>query len=81
MDTQKLVKDILKQQLQLGDAVNGFTADTPLLGEIPELDSMGVVNVITAIEDSLGCAIEDDEINADAFTTFGALVAFVESKL
>jgi len=52
-----------------------------LLGELPELDSMGVVNIITAIEENLGCVIDDDEISAEAFETFGSLMQFIESKL
>jgi acyl carrier protein len=78
---ETLVKNILKQQLQLGAAVDAYTADTPLLGAIPELDSIGVVNLITAIEENVGCVIDDDEIDADIFATLGSLVAFVESKI
>jgi acyl carrier protein len=80
MAIEKLVKNILRQHLQLGDTVDSYDAQTPLLGAIPELDSIGVVNIITAIEDHLGCTIEDDEITADIFTTLGSLVAFVGSK-
>ncbi|PPD43546.1 MAG: acyl carrier protein [Methylobacter sp.] len=81
MAIEKLVKNILRQHLQLGDVVDSFNADTPLLGALPELDSMGVVNIITAIEENVGCVIEDDEISADLFSTFGSLTAFVESKV
>jgi len=81
MDIEKIIKAILKQHLQLGDEVNSFTRGTPLLGALPELDSMGVVNIITAIEENFGCTIEDDEISAESFESFGSLVDFVESKL
>lgn len=81
MNVEKLVKDILKQHLQLGDSVDRFTPETALLGNLPELDSMGVVNIVAAIEQSVSCAIDDDEINADVFATLGSLMSFVESKL
>ncbi len=81
MDTESLVKNILKQQLQLGSQVNAFNRNTALLGVLPELDSMGVVNIITALEEQLGCMIEDDEIDAEVFETLGSLVTFVEQKL
>jgi len=81
MDIEKIIKSILKQHLQLGDEVNSFTRETPLLGALPELDSMGVVNIITAIEENFGCTIEDDEISAESFESFGSLVDFVTSKL
>lgn len=81
MDIDKFVKDVLQQALHLDNGVRDFQASTPLLGSLPELDSIGVVNIITLIEDQLGCGVEDDEINAEVFETFGSLVAFIESKL
>lgn len=81
MNTYKLVKDILRQALNLSSSLDSVDLDTPLLGSLPELDSVGVVNIITLIEDQLGCNVEDDEISAEVFETFGSLVSFVESKL
>lgn len=81
MNIEKLVKDILKQQLQLGSKADSFNENTILLGNLPELDSVGVVNIITAIEEQLNCSIDDDEINAEVFETFGSLVEFVRNKL
>lgn len=81
MDIEKLLKSILQQHLQLGELVNSFSTDTILLGALPELDSMGVINIITAIEESFGCEIEDDEISAEVFETLGSLIQFIESKL
>lgn len=81
MDIEKLVKNILKQQLQLGARSDDLTLDTALLGALPEMDSMGVVNIITALEDQVGCTIDDDEIDAEVFATLGSLVEFVERKL
>lgn len=81
MNIEELVKNILKQQLQLGDRANQLTHDTPLIGAMPEMDSMGVVNIITALEEQTGCAIDDEEISAEIFETLGSLIAFVDSKL
>lgn len=80
MDIEKLVKNILKQQLQLGARADELTLDTVLLGALPEMDSMGVVNIITALEDQIG-TIDDDEIDAEVFATLGSLVEFVGRKL
>ena len=57
-----------------------FTADTPLLGSIPELDSMAVVQIITAIEEQLGVTVNDDEISAETFATLGSLARFIAEK-
>jgi acyl carrier protein len=74
------IKRILGTTLQLGDRSHALTEATPLLGNIPEMDSMAVVTVLTAIEDHYGIVIEDDEIGADVFATVGTLVAFVAAK-
>lgn len=60
--------------------VAAFTADTPLFGALPELDSMAVASVLTELEDRLGILIEDDEIDGEMLETFGALVAFAARK-
>jgi acyl carrier protein len=56
-------------------------AATPLLGSIPELDSMAVVTVITMIEERFGIVVDDDEISAETFETVGTLYDFVNAKL
>lgn len=75
------VKKLLGRTLQLGSRTDTLTTDTPLLGALPELDSMAVVSLLTALEDHFGFSIADDEINADTFATLGSLLMFVEEKL
>jgi acyl carrier protein len=75
------VKNLLVQTLQLDYRGASLDASSPLLGAIPELDSMAVVNIITALEEHFGFFVEDDEISADSFETLGSLVEFVERKL
>ena len=53
----------------------------PLLGAVPELDSMAVVSVITTLEERFGFTINDDELDAASFASIGALTDFVEAKL
>lgn len=75
------VKSIVGASLQLGERTERLERETPLLGHLPELDSMAVVSLITALEESYGIIIEDDEISADTFATLGSLADFVEAKL
>ena len=75
------VKQILIDILSLGEQGHAMNAQTRLLGSIPELDSMAVVNVITALEEHFGIAVLDDEISAATFETLGSLADFVASKL
>jgi acyl carrier protein len=72
---------VVGSALQLGTRARALDASTPLLGAIPELDSMAVVNVITALEEHFGISVADDEIGAATFATLGSLSAFVEQKL
>jgi acyl carrier protein len=81
MTTLDQVRDILRDALSLGNRAERLNADSPLLGVIPEFDSMAVVTVLTMLEDQFGFAVEDDEVSADVFQTMGALVEFVERKL
>lgn len=75
------VRDVLGATLQLGPRASGLGRSSALLGTLPELDSMGVVTLITALEERFGIEVSDDEISADTFATFGDLVGFIESKL
>lgn len=75
------VKQILSDVLALGDQGAALNAQSPLLGSIPELDSMAVVNLITALEDHFGITVEDDDISAATFDTLGSLADFVAAKL
>ena len=75
------VLEILETELALNGREAGFTADTPLLGALPELDSMAVIGLINAMQERFGFYIEDDEIDGSAFATVGAMVGFVENKL
>jgi acyl carrier protein len=74
------VKNILIDVLNLGEAGQALDADSPLLGSLPELDSMAVVTLIGALEEHFGIVVDDDDISASTFETLGSLAAFVASK-
>ncbi len=75
------IKTLLGSTLQLGARVAQLRSETVLLGNLPELDSMAVVSIITALEERYGFSVNDDEISAATFATLGSLAAFVEQKL
>ena len=81
MDTKTQVVQVLSSVLNLGERARGFTLTTPLLGAVPELDSMAVVSILTALEETFGFAVDDDEVDARTFANVGNLVSFVEGKL
>ena len=81
MDIKKEVLNIIDELLSLGGRAGSFDLGTPLLGAVPELDSMAVVGVINMLEERFGFIVEDDEIDGATFATVGSLVGFVEGKL
>jgi len=81
LTTQQEVLSILDEVLSLKGRSSGFTDSTPLLGAMPELDSMAVVAILTTLEDRFGFSVGDDEIEGATFATVGSLVDFVERKL
>ncbi|GAB4139592.1 MAG: acyl carrier protein [Sphingomonadales bacterium] len=80
MTVEQRMRQVLADVLQLGSRAQGLDADTPLLGHLPELDSMAVAAVLTGIEEEFGLNIDDDDVSAEMFETFGALCAFVAQK-
>jgi acyl carrier protein len=80
-DTQRAVVNVLESVLNLQGRSLAFEPSTPLLGAIPELDSMAVVAVIAALEEKFAFVVDDDEIDGSTFATVGTLVTFVERKL
>jgi len=80
LDINKEVLRVLDDVLSLKGRAAAFTRDTPLLGAIPELDSMAVVTLITTLEEQFGLIVDDD-IDGATFVTVGSLVDFVSGKL
>ena len=75
------VAALLDEVLSLQGRSAAFEEATPLLGAVPELDSMAVVAVISTLEERFGFVVEDDDIDGSTFATFGSRVEFVQAKL
>ena len=75
------IRQLIGELLLLGDRIEKFGPDTPLVGGIPEFDSMAVVTLISALEERFDLQIADDEISAETFETVGRVHALVCEKL
>ena len=75
------VRRLIGEILQLGERTQKLTPDTPLLGSIPEFDSMAVVTLINAVEERFDVMVADDEISAETFETVGTVHAFIRDKV
>lgn len=75
------VMTIVADVLGLGIRKKFLSAESPLLGAIPEFDSMAVVHLVASLEENFGLVIHDDEISSRTFETVGTLTKFIEEKL
>jgi acyl carrier protein len=75
------VKDVLVEILGIEERAQTIDESTQLLGSLPELDSMAVLEVVAALEQRFGITIDDDDVTAEVFETLGTLAAFVDGKL
>jgi acyl carrier protein len=80
MEPLERIKKILRDSLNLGERAERLTEDSPLLGGLPEFDSMAVVSVVQMVEEEYGLMIDDDDLSADVFATVGSLARFVAQK-
>lgn len=74
------VKALVAETLGIGDRAASMVASTRLLGELPELDSLAVAELIAAIETRFGIEVDGADITSDVFETLGTLAAFVGSQ-
>jgi len=77
IDIRELVGDVIGDH----ELVQQMEEDSLLLGALPELDSMAVVNLLLGLEQRFGFYVDDDEVDVDIFETVGSLKRFAESKV
>lgn len=75
------VKAVLVETLGVEDRADTLDADTPLLGSLPELDSMAVLELVLELERHFDIAVEGEDVTAEVFETLTSLTAFVNDKL
>lgn len=79
-EVEATLRALLVEVLGLGPArVAKFNDNTELFGALPEFDSMAVANLLTGIEERLGILIEDDDVEAEDFMTFGRLLSTTQA--
>lgn len=74
------VVEVLVRTLGIEDRAAGLTRDTGLFGELPELDSLGVVELASALEDRFDIEIDDEDFTGEVFETVGSLTDFVAAR-
>jgi acyl carrier protein len=75
------VKAVVVETLGVEDRADSLDATTPLLGSLPELDSMAVLELVLELEQRFGIVVDGEDVTAEVFETLATLTAFVDSKL
>ena len=62
-------------------AIHSLTEGAPLLGSIPEMDSLAIVNLLVAMESKYQFQVEDDEVEQSIFQSLNSLRSFAQEKI
>ena len=81
MVTVAQVLDVVAESLSCTIDVRAMQAEDALLGALPELDSIGIVALITALENRFDVHFEDDDLDAEVFATVASLLAHINTRL
>jgi acyl carrier protein len=79
-DTLPGVVEVLTRTLGIEDRAESITRSTQLFGELPELDSLGVVELAAALEDRFDIVIEDEDFTGEVFESVGTLTDFIDAR-
>lgn len=79
MSTEERIKDLLAANLQWGGSWADVDEDYPLL-EKHVVDSLGMIKLISLVEEEFDIEIDDGDVVPRNFRTIRDLAVFVESK-
>jgi acyl carrier protein len=79
VSTEDDVRGLITDNLQWSGSRDQLTSDFPLIDN-QVIDSLGMIKIVSVIEDEWGIQIEDEELVPDNFGTIGRIAAFVDSK-
>jgi acyl carrier protein len=79
--TYEAVKAVVVDTLGIADRADTLVPDAPLLGSLPELDSMAVLELVLELEQRFAIEIEGEDVTAELFETLASLTEFVDGKL
>ncbi len=79
MSTEERVKDLMASNLQWGGSWDEIDADYPLL-ERRVIDSLGMMSLISLLEQDFGIRIDDAEVVPSNFKSIRDIAALVDTK-
>lgn len=79
MDTSEIIRDFIVDNFLFGET-NHFTEDTDFF-EKGILDSTGIIELVSFIEQTFNISIEDDELIIDNFSSLDNITRYLQLKL
>jgi acyl carrier protein len=73
------IRDFIASELMFEDSSASLSDETPLLAGV--IDSLGLMQLISFIEDEFAVAIDDAEVTATNFRTVGDIQRLIEQKV
>jgi acyl carrier protein len=77
VDTAASIREYIQSELLLGDE-SSIGNDTPLWGGV--LDSVGLMQLITFIEERFEIEVDDEELTSAHFGTVASIASLVDRK-
>jgi len=79
MSTEQRIRDLIDDNVRWGGDRSRLTADFALIDN-QVIDSLGMISLVSALEDEFGIDVDDEDLVPDNFATIGQIAAFVDSK-
>lgn len=80
MDIEETLRKVIIDQLGYTGSPDVLTTDYELL-DSDVIDSLGILSLVSFIEDHWSIEIDDEQLVPDSFATLGAMTALVEGHL
>jgi acyl carrier protein len=77
-DIERDIRTFIVEQFLAGNSAK-LSKDGSLLGDV--IDSMGVLNLVSYLQEHFGITVEDDEVVPSNLDTMDNLVAYVARKI
>jgi acyl carrier protein len=79
VSTEERVRDLIADNLWWGGPKSQLEPDFPLI-ENQVIDSLGMMKLVSLIEDEFAIEVEVEDLVPENFATVGQIAAFVDSK-
>ncbi len=78
-DIASRIKSFIAEEIMFEDNTATLQEDTPLLGGI--MDSLGLMQLVSFIEEEFDVTVDDAEVTVDNFRTLADIERLVSSKV